>query len=225
MSADTGVELIDYPSWGRQFFHTAVTADRVLRGINVLSGRPIDVGPMGVGPGRLVKVTAKGRIGTATGERVGEELLAFHVTLPVPLEFTIDLGVDKHRFLADIEVPLVLRARARSDLAIVLDVEPPTAQQVKVRLQAQGRRAQLTQVAAGVEGELRRFVARYVAKELAKPYVREATVIDVAAAIERASASLGPREDSGAELTEDLPHALEAEILENADLFLGSENP
>lgn len=70
MNADTGVELIDYPSWGRQFFHTAVTADRVLRGINVLSGRPIDVGPMGVGPGRLIKVTAKGRIGTATGERV-----------------------------------------------------------------------------------------------------------------------------------------------------------
>lgn len=147
------------------------------------------------------------------------------MTLPVPLEFIIDLGVDKHRFLADIEVPLVLRARARSDLAIVLDVEPPTAQRVRVRLQAQGLRAQLTLVAAGVEGELRRFVAKYVTKELAEPYVREATVIDVAAAVERASASLGPRDEGGAGLTEDLPHALEAEILENADLLLGSEKP
>ena len=50
-------DQIEYREWG-EFFRTAVTAERVLGGINVLAGRLIDVGPMGVGPGRLVKVTA-----------------------------------------------------------------------------------------------------------------------------------------------------------------------
>ena len=187
-------DLIDYRTWGVEFFHRAVTEERVLRGVNVLSGRPIDVGPMGVGPGRLVKVTAKGHIGTATGRRVSDEPVSFHVTLPVPLEFVIDLGMDKQRFNALLELPLTITARARDDLAIVIDITPPTKEHVKVELQAQGLRAQLLGAAAGVEGELKRFVARYVAKELAKPYVQEATVIDVGAAIERAARGVGPKE-------------------------------
>ena len=51
----------------------------------------------------------------------------------------------------------------------------------------------MIQLAAGVEGELKRFIARYVKRELAKPYVQEATTIDVAGAIERASRGLGPK--------------------------------
>ena len=184
--------LIDYRTWGVEFFHRAVTVERVLRGVNVLSGRAVDVGPMGVGPGRLVKVTASGQIGTATGRRVGDEPVSFHVTLPVPIAFVIDLGVDKHRFAADIGVPLAISARARDDLAIVLEITPPTPAQVQVGLQAQGLRAQVTQVAAGVESELKRFIAKYVAREISKPYVQQATTIDVAAAIERAARGLGP---------------------------------
>ena len=215
-------ELIDYSAWGVEFFHRAVTEERVLRGVNVLSGRVIDVGPMGVGPGRLVKVTAKGQIGTATGHRISDEPVALHVTLPVPLEFVIDLGVDKHRFNADIALPLTITARARADLAIVLDITPPTAAQVDVDLQAEGLRAQVLKMAAGVEGELKRFIARYVAKELAKSYVKDATVIDVGAAIERAAGGLGPKRDRdiAEEMTEDLAPELEAEILEHADVFV-----
>lgn len=222
----TDDDLIDYRAWGVEFFHRAVTEERVLRGVNVLSGRPIDVGPMGVGPGRLVKVTAKGAIGTATGQRVSDDPVSFHVTLPVPIEFVIDLGMDKQRFNARIEVPLAITARARGDLAIVLEIDPPTKEQVKVDLQAQGLRAQLLQLAAGVEGELKRFVARYVSKELAKPYVKDATVVDVGAAIERAAAHVGPKSDApvGGSVAADLDPALEAEILEAADLFVPDED-
>lgn len=213
---------IDYASWGEEFFASAVTVDRVLAGVNVLAGRPIDVGPLGVGPGRLVKVRARGQIGTARGERTGERSASFDVELPVSLEFVIDLGMDKQRFLADIRVPLAITARPRRDLAIVIDVTPPTPLQVEVALKASGLRATLTQHAAGVEGELRRFVARYVARELEKPYVREATLIDVASAIDRAMEHLGPKR-FGEDVTEDLPDALQAEIAENAELFLGEE--
>lgn len=201
-------DLIDYRSWGVEFFHRALTEERVLRGVNVLSGKKIDVGPMGVGPGRLVKVTARGEIGTATGRRVTDEPVTFHVTLPVPLELVIDLGMDKQRFTAGIELPLVITARARDDLAIVIEVQPPSASEVKVDLQAQGLRAQLMQAAAGVEGELRRFVAKYVRRELEKPYVKDATVIDVGAAIERAARGVGPKsEDAADRATEDLEPA------------------
>ena len=41
---------------------------------------------------------------------------------------------------------------------------------------AKGLRASVLQRVAGVEGELRRFVARYVARELDKPHVREARI-------------------------------------------------
>lgn len=178
--------LIDYRTWGTEFFRQAVTEDRVLRGVNALAGRPIEVGPMGVGPGRFAKASAIGHIGQATGQRVADEPLTFRVLLPVPIDLTIDLGMDKHRFKAEIAVPLSIAAHAREDLAIVIDVAPPSAAEVEVRLEAQGLRAQLMQAVAGVEGELRRFVSRYVRRELTKPYVEAALTIDVATAIEQA---------------------------------------
>jgi len=184
---------ISYAEWGVAFFTRAVTVDRVLAGVNVLAGRPIDVGPVGVGPGRLVKLVASGRIGTAVGDRVCDDPASFHVRLPVALEFAIDLGMDTHRFVADITVPLVLTALAREDLAIVLHVEPPRPDQVEVLLEAKGLRASITKYAADVEGELRRFVAKYVARELDKDYVLAARLIDVSGAIDKAMTSLAPR--------------------------------
>lgn len=185
--------VIEYAAWGELFFEQAVTIERVLAGVNVLADRPIDVGPLGVGPGRLAKVHARGRIGVATGERVGLMPVAFDVALPVALEFVLDLGMDKQRFEADIVVPLRLTAHGRNDLAIVLEVTPPTPAQVVVNLRAQGLRASITQAAAGIDGELRRFVARFVAKEVEKPEVASARVIDVAAALARAASGVVPR--------------------------------
>lgn len=206
---------VSYADWGEEFFRRAVSAERVLAGINVLAGQPVDVGPLGVGPGRVVKVTARGSIGTASGERVAHEPVTFRVRLPVALTFTLDLGVDRHRFTADLTVPLLVRAHARSDLVIELEIEPPHAHQVVCRLEAQGLRASVTKHAANVEGELRRFVARYVARELTKPYVSGARVIDVSAAIDAAMGALGPRRPEG--VAADLPEALAAEIQELGD--------
>lgn len=203
-------QLIDYGAWGRAFFDTVVTADRVVAGVNVMADRPIDVGPLGVGPGRLVKVRATGRIGTATGHRVAGEPLRFDVRLPVSLTFVLGLGVDRQRFEADIEVPLLITARAREDLAVVLEVAPPGADEVAVHLRAGSRRASLTNRAADVEGELRRFVARYVARELEGPAVVAATVIDVAGAVERAAGALtgGGTSPVADAVASDLPAAL-----------------
>ncbi|WP_232679884.1 hypothetical protein [Nocardioides sp. R-C-SC26] len=214
---------IPYATWGERFFTTAVTTERVLAGINVLAGQPIDVGPMGVGPRKIVKVRATGSIGQAQGRKVGDAPVSFEITLPVSLEFVIDLGLDKHRFTAEIVVPLAITARSRSDLAIVLDVVAPTASQVRIDLRAQGLRASLTQHAANVEGELRRFVAKYVARELDKPYVAAARLIDVSGAIDKAISTLGPRQPDPDDVVADFDEALAAEIDSSPTLFADPE--
>jgi hypothetical protein len=213
-------DYVEYADWGERFFASAVSAERVLTGINVLAGQKIDVGPMGVGPGRVVKVTAVGEIGTAVGERVSDSPVAFAVTLPASLEFAIDLGVDTHRFTAELLIPLTLTARARDDLSIIIDVTPPRASEVGCRLRAQGLRASITQHAANVEGELKRFVSKYVTREIEKPYVVKARTIDISGAIDKAMQSLAPRYDKAAEIRSDLSGALEAEILEQEELFI-----
>jgi hypothetical protein len=212
-------EHIPYAAWGERFFEYAVTEERVLGGVNVLAGRPIDVGPLGVGPGRIAKVSAKGAIGTATGHRVGDLPVHFEVVLPVQIEFVIDLGVDKHRFDASIQVPLGLTAHGRSDLAIELVVTPPRARDIGVELDAKGLRASLMGRAAGVEAELRRFVAKYVAREIEKPHIAAARIIDVRTALDRAAGGLVPREDTTT-VAADLPDALGSEIEQAAEQFL-----
>lgn len=186
-------DLITYGDWGAQFFERAVTEERVLAGVNAVAGQPIAMGPFGVGPGRVAKVTATGEIGTATGHRTSTEPVEFMVRVPVALEFQLDLGVDIHRFNADVEVPLRLTARARDDLAIVIDIAAPTSREITVDLKAKGLRALFTQHAANVEGELRRFIAKYITREIAKPQVEEARIIDVGAAINRAAGSVVPK--------------------------------
>ena len=191
-------DLIGYGEWGERFFEAAVTADRVLAGVNAMAGQQIHFGPIGVGPGRIAKVTALGEIGMATGQRTSTDPVQIRVELPVTLHFKLDLGVDVHHFDAEVAVPLLLSARARDDLAIVIDVEPPTKDDVSVELKAKGLRATVVQYAGNVDGELRRFIAKYVGRELEKPAILAARVIDIGAAIDRGAGSVIPRGDQTA---------------------------
>jgi hypothetical protein len=192
MSDDQTDDLIGYGDWGALFFQTAVTEERILAGVNAMAGRPINVGPLGVGPGRVAKVMAKGEIGTATGHRISTDPVAFDVRLPVTLNFSLDLSVDVQKFVAVVEIPLRLTARARDDLAIFIDVRPPRADEVKIVLKAKSLRATLTQYAAGIEGELQRFIAKYVAREINSPGVVAARTINVGGAVSKAAGGIVP---------------------------------
>ena len=125
---------------------------------------------MGVGPGRIAKVLAYGEIGKATAtSRWSGDQICYRVLLPVALTFEVDLQIEKQLYKAELLVPLTLTAVALSGLRIFIEAEPPRPDEVQVELEAQGIRASMLQRVADVEGELRRFVARYVAKELDKP--------------------------------------------------------
>lgn len=190
---DQPLEFTSYEDFGRQFFATAVSKERILAGVNVLAGEPIVFGPIGAGPGRIAKVTAHGTIEKASIARIPGELVRFRVELPVSLSLAINLQLETQHFDAGLVLPLVLTARAVNGCAVFIEALPPRDDEITVDLHASGLRASLLQRAAGIEGELRRFVAKYVARELEKPRIRQARLIDVAASIDSAWAGVGVR--------------------------------
>ncbi|MGN6605842.1 MAG: hypothetical protein ACTHMS_02365 [Jatrophihabitans sp.] len=183
VSPPTATDFISYGEWGELFFRAAVTEQRVLGAVATVAGQPIDFGPTKVDPIGLIKVSASGRVGTPELAQRDEALVVFDLVIPVTLALLLDLGLDKHRFNADVHVRLVLTARAARPLQIVIDIEPPHGRDVSVDLRAEALRSSVLQVLAGIEGELRRQVARFVRKELEKPALQQARVIDVGAAI------------------------------------------
>lgn len=215
--AETG-DYISYEEFGKRFFELAVSEERILGAVNTLAGEPIDVGPMGVGPGRIAKVRATGSIGEAKATRIEGDLISYRVVLPVHLEFEVNLQVDVHRFRAELEVPLLLAARAAEPLKVVIDAQAPKAKEVSVTLRADGLRASILSKTVGIEGELQRFVAKYVGRELNKPSVVAARTIDLARPIESAWASMSPESAEERSVTEDLEGALQQEIDEHPQL-------
>ena len=175
-----------YAVFGERFFVHAVTEERIVGALKGIAGDKIAFGPIGAGPGKLAKVSAEGVIGVASATPIEGELVAFRLTIPVSLDLVVDLGVDEHTFHAGIEVGLTLTARAADPLRVVIDVDPPTARDVTVRVETEALRSEVFRRITGVDGEIRRFVARYIARELDKPHIRKARDIDVAARIDRA---------------------------------------
>lgn len=179
---DTAPSLT-YQQFGRRFFELAVTEQRVLDGVAGLSGRPIEFGPIGVGPGKLVRVRASGQIGAAHVEPVDHEHVAFHVRIPVELTLVVDLGVDKSRFTTQVLVHLFPVARPAPPLVIQIDIEPPTTEQIDVTVQPDGAGASLIHSVAKVDREVARVVAKYVTGKLQEPEIVAACTIDVAAVL------------------------------------------
>jgi hypothetical protein len=213
-------ESISYQQWGIDFFREAVSEERVLGAVNTIAGQPIDFGPIGAGPGKIAKVRAYGEIGAATATRERGDRISYRVLLPVSLTFEVDLQVETHRFEADLLVPLTLAAVAMSGVRIFIEAKPPRGEDIQVELRAKGLRASVLQRVVGIEGELKRFVARYVRRELEKPHVREARAIDVSRAIDKAWETLSPapRQDG---VTADLNDQLEREIEQYEETFVG----
>ncbi|MCW2762299.1 MAG: hypothetical protein JWR85_2500 [Marmoricola sp.] len=212
---------VTYEQWGVDFFLEAISEERLLGAVNSIAGQGIDFGPIGAGPGGIAKVRAYGEIGDASATRLAGDQIAYRVLLPVSLTFEVDLQIEKQQFDAELLVPLTLSAVARSRVRILIEATPPRAEDVQVELKARGLRASVLQRVVGIEGELRRFVARYVAKELDKPHVREARTIDVRAAIGQAWTSISAGKHQDDRVTADLNEALEREIRDHENAFVG----
>lgn len=218
-SAAPDRQFVSYEQWGVDFFSEAVSEERILGAVNNIAGQPIDFGPMGVGPGKIAKVRAYGEIGAADATRLEGAEISYRVELPVQLTFELNLQVETHVFRAELLVPLTLTAQALDGVRIFITVDPPRPADIGVQVRAEGIRASIMQRVANVEGELRRFVAKYVARETSKPHIEAARMIDVSAAIDKAWGSISPKR-SDKRVTDDFNEALEQEIRENEETFL-----
>ncbi len=174
---------MSYEDWGVAFFEHAVSDGRILGGISGLAGEPIEFGPLKVGPGRIASVVAHGRVGQPVAEQIGTYPVQFLVRLPVHVEFELHLAMDTHHYTADLEVPLVLTAVAVPPLTVHIEVKAPESKEIGIELTAGTLRASVVKEVADIKGEVRRFVAKYVAREVDKPHIAKARTIDVLALI------------------------------------------
>jgi hypothetical protein len=180
----TDFEWIDYAEFGRRFFPLIVTPDRVRDVVEGLAGRAVEVGPLRTGPGEAATVEVQGAVRMPRlARRDGDHPVSFDLTIPVGLDITVDV-LKANRYRAEVEVGLLLVARAGEPLLIVIDVTPPRSADVAVELQAEGWRAKVL----GSVGKIRRQIAAQVAQviraELADPRGR---TIDVAGRIDAAT--------------------------------------
>jgi hypothetical protein len=181
-----GPQPIGYDEFGMRFMDLVLHRDRVMESFNRVLGADFRLGPIGAGPGRKVaKITASGTFGKAYGEALAD-VVGYEVNLPVDVTFHLDLGVDVMRFDAQVLLPLRLTMELVEPLTILWHITPPSPGDVTIEVQSDNRRAAMLQKVTGLDGELRRFIVRFVERELDKPHVRKAMRIDLVTLIDNA---------------------------------------
>ena len=175
---------VTYEEFGRRFFEEAVTEERVAAAFAEIAGGDIQMGPMAQGPAGLAKVTAKVNIQQPHVRRSLGDTITFAVRIPLLIELTVDLRLDKQRFVVDGDIALRATARAAEPLLIVIDVVKPRPSDIAVHVTSKSLRGEIVRLIGGIDTEIRRFVAAYVAEEIDSPASQQAKIIDVANQVE-----------------------------------------
>ncbi len=96
----------------------------------------------------------------------------------------IDLRIDKPRFMVYGEISLGATARAAEPLLLILDVEKPRPSDISIQVTSKSLRGEVLRIVAGVDAEIRRFIAAHVAGEIDSPESQQARIINVAERID-----------------------------------------
>lgn len=173
-------QFITYEEFGREFFQVAVTEERVAAAFAEIAGDEFEMGPMRQGPGGLAKVTAKVTIKQPKAHRHMGDTITFDIRIPLSIHMVIDLKLDKPRFNVAGEIKLRAEARAAEPLLIYIDVAKPRPADITVGVASTSLRGEVVRIVAGVDAEIKRFIAQYVREEIDKPASKKAQAIDVA---------------------------------------------
>jgi hypothetical protein len=179
-------DFVSYEEFGRKFFEIAVTEERVANAVGEIAGNEFEIGPMGQGPGKIAKVTAKVRIQKPRAERILGETITFTINIPLEIDLVIDLRFDKQRFKVAGHIALRATAYAAEPLLLILDVSKPRPSDITVDVSSTSLRGEVLRILAGVDAEIRRFTSKYVSAEIDSPPSQRAKVIDVAERLDKA---------------------------------------
>jgi len=178
--------FVTYEEFGRLFFEVAVTEERVAAAFAEIAGGDITMGPMAQGPAGLAKITARVKIQEPTVRRNLGDTITFAVRIPLLIELIVDLRLDMQRFMVDGEIALQATARAAEPLMIVIDVAKPRPSDIAVHVTSKSFRGEIVRIIGGVDGEIRKFVAAYVAEAIDSPASQQAKIIDIAGQVSAA---------------------------------------
>ena len=187
MNAD---DYMTYEEFGRKFFEVAVSEERVCNAIAAIAGDAFEMGPMGQGPGKIAKVSAKVRIMDPRVTRQVGDMITFAIRIPLEIDMVVDLRIDKPKFMVFGEIALHATARAAEPLLLILDVEKPRSSDISIHVTSKSLRGEVVRVIGGVDAEIRRFIAAHVSGEIDSPASQKAKVIDVADSIDAAWTSV-----------------------------------
>ena len=176
-------DYISYDEFGRKFFEIAVTEKRVADAFATMAGEEIEMGPMSQGPGGIAKVTASVTIGQPRATRTLGDEITFAIRIPLGIDLLLDLRLDKQRFKVSGEIALRATARAAEPLLLVIDVPKPRTRDISVDVASTSIRGEVLRIIAGVDGEIKRFIARHVSQQIDDPRAQSAKVIDIAAQV------------------------------------------
>jgi hypothetical protein len=173
-------DYVSYETFGRRFFEVAVNEERVGAAFAAIAGNEFEMTPIGQGPGKIAKVSAKVAIKQPQVSRKVGDNITFDIHIPLAIDLLVDLRLDKQRFRVDGDIALRATARAAEPLLLIVDVAKPRSSDITVQVSSKTIRGEVLRVIAGVDAEIRRFIAQYVAEEIDSPQSQAAQVIDVA---------------------------------------------
>jgi hypothetical protein len=173
-------EYTTYEQFGRRFFEIAVTEERVGDALAAIAGEGFEIGPIAQGPGKIAKVTAKVQVQPPVVTRQVGEQITFAIRIPLEIDMVIDLRIDKPRFMVFGEIALAAVARAAEPLLLIIDVQKPRPSDIAIHVTSKSLRAEVLRIVAGVDDEIKRFIAAHVAGEIDSPESVKAKIIDVA---------------------------------------------
>lgn len=183
---DRAADYVTYEEFGRRFFEVAVTEKRVGDAIAEIAGDEFQVGPIGQGPGGIAKVTARVKVRQPRVTRSVGEMITFAIRIPLEIDMVIDLRIDKPRFVVFGDIALRATALAAEPLLLILDVGKPRPADISIHVTAKSLRAEVLRIVAGVDAEIKRFIAAHVAGEIDSPGSTKAKIIDVAERLDAA---------------------------------------
>ncbi|HET9875406.1 MAG TPA: hypothetical protein VFQ37_06525 [Mycobacterium sp.] len=175
---------LSYEEFGRQFFEVAVTEERVAGAFAAIAGDEFEMPPMRQGPGGIARVSAKVNVHQPQVTRNLDAAITFAIHIPLSIDLLVDLRLDKQRFTVSGDIALRATARAAEPLLLIIDVEKPRPSDITVLVSSKSIRGEVLRIIAGVDGEIRRFIAQYVADQIDSPQSQAAQHIDVAATID-----------------------------------------
>ncbi len=172
-------EYVTYEEFGRRFFEVAVTPERVAGAFADIAGNEFAMEPIAQGPGGIAKVSANVKIQEPRVTRRLGDSITFVIHIPLSIDLLLDLRLDKQRFVVSGDIALRATARAAEPLLLIVDVTKPRPSDITVNVSSKSFRGEVLRILAGVDGEIRRFIAQYVADEIDAPQSQAAQVIDI----------------------------------------------